>query len=95
MAGGLAVGAHGCLRYTKDAEIVIDLASDNVLAAFRALDSILQRPLVPVTAEHFANAELRRRMTDEKGLQVLPLDRMIAGIGEMNRLPRALALPLS
>lgn len=79
----------------KDAEIVIELASDNVLAAFRALDSTGHRPLVPVTAEHFANAELRRRMIDEKGLQVLPLDRMIAGIGEMNRLPRALALPLS
>lgn len=71
VAGGLAVGAHGYLRYTKDADLVIELSPDNVLAAFKALATIGYAPLVPVTADHIGNAELRQRLIDEKGMQVL------------------------
>jgi hypothetical protein len=41
VAGGLAVGAHGYLRFTKDVDIVIQLIPDNIARAFSALTSRL------------------------------------------------------
>ena len=38
VAGGLAVNAHGYLRFTRDVDLVIQLDPDNVIAAFRALN---------------------------------------------------------
>lgn len=71
VAGGLAVGAHGHLRYTKDADIVADLTSGNIAALFGALATLGYRPLVPVTAAQFGDAVLREAMIREKGMQVL------------------------
>lgn len=50
VAGGLAVNAHGYLRFTRDIDIVFQLARDNILSAFGALEQIGYRPLVPVSA---------------------------------------------
>ena len=36
IAGGLAVNAHGYLRFTKDIDVVIQLIPDNVTRAFAA-----------------------------------------------------------
>jgi hypothetical protein len=36
VAAGLAVGAHGHLRFTKDVDIVIELIPDNIERAFTA-----------------------------------------------------------
>lgn len=71
VAGGLAVSAHGYLRLTKDVDLVIQLAHENVLAAFAALERIGYRPLVPVTAEEFANAAQREDWIRTKGMTVL------------------------
>ncbi len=71
IAGGLAVGAHGHLRYTKDADIVIDLTPGNISALFGALATLGYRPLVPVTAAQFGDALMREEMIREKGMQVL------------------------
>src|SRR2546426_12080264 len=38
VAGGLAVNAHGYLRFTRDVDLVIQLDPDNVIAAFRAME---------------------------------------------------------
>ena len=73
VVGGLAVNAHGYLRFTKDLDLVIELVPGNILAAFGALAPLGYRPIVPVTAEQFADPELRRRMAAEKGMQVLQL----------------------
>lgn len=35
IAGGLAVNAHGYVRFTKDVDIVIALDADNIVDAFR------------------------------------------------------------
>jgi len=51
VAGGLAVNAHGFLRYTKDVDFVVELVSPNILAAWKALTGIGYRPIVPVRAE--------------------------------------------
>lgn len=71
VAGGLAVGAHGYPRMTVDVDLVVQLAGDNIVAAFGALASLGYRPLVPVTAEGFADAAQRGRWIAEKGMQVL------------------------
>jgi hypothetical protein len=71
IAGGLAVNAHGYLRFTKDVDLVVQLVPANAKAAFAALAAIGYRPVVPVTAEQFADAKLRDTWISEKGMQVL------------------------
>jgi hypothetical protein len=71
VAGGLAVAAHGYLRFTKDVDIVIRLIPDNIEKAFAALASLGYRPNVPITKEQFANSALRNSWVRDKGMQVL------------------------
>ena len=71
VAGGLAVGAHGHLRFTKDVDIVIELIPDNIERAFTALTSLGYRPSVPVTMKQFANTSVREGWVRDKGMQVL------------------------
>jgi hypothetical protein len=71
VAGGLAVNAHGYLRYTKDVDLVVQLVPDNIINAFAALASIGYKPLVPITASQFANAEMRNGWIREKNMTVL------------------------
>jgi hypothetical protein len=71
VVGGVAVNAHGYARFTADLDLVVHLGADNVHAAFRALESLGYRPRVPVKAEQFSDKQLRERMIQEKGMQVL------------------------
>lgn len=71
VAGGLAVNAHGFVRLTKDADLVVELDPDNIRAAFLALATLGYRPLVPITADQFADAETRTALIREKGMKVL------------------------
>jgi hypothetical protein len=45
VAGGLAVNAHGYLRFTRDVDLVLQLAPENIASAFGALEGIGYRPL--------------------------------------------------
>jgi hypothetical protein len=71
VAGGLAVNAHGYLRFTKDVDVVVQLVPDNVGRAFAALATLGYRPLVPVTAAQFADPPTREGWVRDKGMQVL------------------------
>lgn len=71
VAEGLAVGAHGYLRFTKDVDIVIQLIPDNIERAFTALTSLGYRPIVPVTMQQFSDRALRETWIRDKGMQVL------------------------
>ncbi len=71
VAGGLAVSAHGYLRFTKDADLVLELTPENIRAAFAALARVGYRPLVPITAEEFGDSALRARLIRDKGMRVL------------------------
>jgi hypothetical protein len=71
VAGGLAVNAHGYLRFTKDMDIVLDLSSGNIKQAFAALGSLGYRPNVPIDAAQFADPGMRARWIEEKNMQVL------------------------
>ncbi|MBI1864600.1 MAG: hypothetical protein HYR98_02505, partial [Nitrospirae bacterium] len=59
VAGGLAVNAHGYLRFTKDADLVVQLMPDNIRRAFAALKTLGYKPLAPVTAQQFADRDTR------------------------------------
>lgn len=73
VAGGMAVNAHGFLRFTKDVDLVLDLSPDNIRRTFDALAGLGYQPRVPITAEQFANANLRQFWIREKNMQVLQL----------------------
>jgi hypothetical protein len=71
IAGGLAVNAHGYIRTTLDVDLVVSLDPANVARAFEALAALGYRPMVPITAAQFADAEMRRGWIREKGMKVL------------------------
>lgn len=71
VAGGLAVNAHGYLRYTKDVDLIVQLVPENIINTFAALASIGYKPLVPITASQFADAEMRNGWVREKNMTVL------------------------
>jgi len=71
VAGGLAVNAHGYVRYTKDLDFVLQLSTENIEKAFSALAVIGYKPNVPVTATQFADPEQRQSWIKNKGMQVL------------------------
>lgn len=73
VAGGLAVNAHGYLRFTKDVDIVLQLDRDNAARAFDSLARLGYRPTVPVNAAQFADATQRERWVREKNMRVLQL----------------------
>jgi hypothetical protein len=71
VAGGIAVNAHGFLRQTKDADLVVQLTPENSKALFAALATLGYRPIVPITSAQFGDAELRETMIREKNMKVL------------------------
>lgn len=71
VAGGFAVNAHGYVRATYDVDLVIQLDSDNIVKSFRALATIGYKPMVPVTAEQFADLRQRQDWIKHKGMVVL------------------------
>ncbi len=73
VAGGLAVNAHGYLRFTNDVDLVIQLVPDNIRRAIEALTALGYRPAIPVSVAHFAEPEHRERWAREKGMQVFQL----------------------
>jgi hypothetical protein len=71
VAGGLAVNAHGYLRFTRDVDVVLQLSPQNILAAFSALAAIGYRPIVPINAADFADPGKRSAWVQQKGMTVL------------------------
>ena len=71
VVGGLAVNAHGFGRLTWDVDLVVRLEPDVIRRAFAALGSLGYAPLVPVTADGFADPAQRQRWIREKGMMVL------------------------
>lgn len=73
VADGLAVNAHGYLRFTKDVDFVLQLEPDNIKRTFAALQELGYQPNVPVTEKQFADPGQRARWIRDKGMQVLQL----------------------
>jgi hypothetical protein len=73
VAGGLAVVAHGYVRFTADVDLIIDLDSANVTRAMAALASLGYRPRAPVGLNEFADPAKRAQWVRDKGLTVFSL----------------------
>lgn len=70
IVGGLAVVAHGLVRFTADIDLVLDPEPASLKRAIAALESLGYRPRAPVDFAEFADAEQRGRWVREKGLTV-------------------------
>ncbi len=71
VVGGIAVIHHGYGRVTQDVDLVIQLERETILRAFQALAAVGYRPAVPITAEQFADRNMRETWKREKGMKVL------------------------
>ncbi len=71
VVGGLAVNAHGYLRFTKDADLAIQLDPANIERAFRALATLGYQPRVPISAAQFSIPAMRESWIRDKGMKVL------------------------
>lgn len=59
------------VRFTHDVDLVIQLAPGNIAPAFAAFASLGYRPMVPVTAEQFADPAQRQQWITNKHMMVL------------------------
>jgi predicted nucleotidyltransferase len=73
VAGGLAVVAHGYLRFTADLDLILDLERGNLIKAVTALKSLGYRPRAPVTLEAFCEEHNRQDWMRDKGMKVFSL----------------------
>jgi len=73
VAGGLAVVAHGYLRFTADIDLFLDMDLKNLQAAIGVFDLFGYRPRAPVAIEEFADPGKREQWVREKGLTVFSL----------------------
>lgn len=70
VAGGIAVNIHGYQRMTADLDLVLQLNTDNIQKAMKALNSLGYKPMLPVTGEQFADTGTRQSWINEKNMQV-------------------------
>jgi len=73
VAGGIAVNIHGYQRLTADLDLVIQLDSDNIKKAMKALNQLGYTPIVPVTTDDFINSDTRKHWIETRNMQVLSL----------------------
>ncbi|MFN0150100.1 MAG: hypothetical protein ACKVU1_05210 [bacterium] len=74
IVGGLAVVAHGHLRFTADVDLVLDLDEANLLRATGAFATLGYRPRAPVDLREFCSAERRTEWARDKGMTVFSLN---------------------
>lgn len=73
VVGGLAVIAHGHARLTTHVDVVLNMESDNLLRAVRALTAAGYSPRAPVDPEGLANKEIRTGWVETKHMTVLSM----------------------
>lgn len=73
IVGGLAVAAHGFVRFTADLDLVLDPEAESLGRAIRALSELGYTPRAPVPFSDFQSADKRREWVRDKGLTVFSL----------------------
>ncbi len=73
VVGGLAVVAHGYLRFTAGIDLFIDPESVNLAKAVDVFTELGFKPRAPVEMKNFINAETRESWVREKNLKVFSL----------------------
>ena len=57
LAGGLAVVAHGYLRFTADIDIILGMDEDNLMKAVKTFNTLGYKPRAPVELKDFTDPE--------------------------------------
>jgi len=73
IVGGVAVVAHGFVRFTAGLDLVLDPNASALERAVRALAGLGYRPRAPVPIEQFADAARRAEWVSQEGLTVFSL----------------------
>lgn len=73
IVGGLAVVAHGYVRFTADIDLVLGMEKQNLADAVVALKTLNYRPRAPVDFEQFIEPQSRKQWIDQKGMTVFSL----------------------
>ncbi len=73
VVGGLAVVAHGYVRFTADVDLLIGLESANVKNAIHVFKAMGYKPRAPVPIEDLADSAKRQLWAREKALTVFSL----------------------
>ena len=73
IVGGLAVVAHGYVRFTADVDLMLSPDPTNLRLAVTAMKRLGYRPRAPVDMDEFVDPSARRRWAEEKGMIVFSL----------------------
>ena len=73
IADGLAVVAHGYVRFTADVDLILDLAPENLARAIEVFERLRYRPRAPVPLSSFLDPAARASWAREKGMAVFSL----------------------
>lgn len=73
VVGGLAVNAHGYVRFTADVDLILALEESNLTKALAVLKALDYRPRAPVPIEEFAISAKRKEWQEAKGLKAFAL----------------------
>ncbi len=73
VVGGVAVNLHGYQRFTKDIDLVIELAPERAVKILEALSALGYRPNVPVKLSDFADPAIREGWIRDKGMMVFQM----------------------
>src|SRR3989338_7939169 len=69
VVGGWAVNLHGYDRITGDLDIILLLDDENLKKFLKVVNKLGLRPRLPVKADDFANAQLRREWIKHKNMK--------------------------
>jgi hypothetical protein len=73
IVGGLAVVAHGYLRFTADMDLLLAVDRENLTRAVAALKELDFRPRAPVVFEQFIDPAMRQQWAAQKNMKVFSL----------------------
>ncbi len=73
IVGGLAVVAHGYLRFTADVDLLLSVDPDNLKRTVGALKTLGYRPRAPVDFDDFVDRSNRQKWAQEKNMTVFSL----------------------
>src|SRR5881296_1460102 len=73
IVGGLAVVAHGYLRFTADVDLLLSVEPENLKRAVEALKTLGYRPRAPVDFDDFVDRSKRQQWAQEKNMTVFSL----------------------
>ena len=73
VVGGLAVVAHGVVRFTADIDLVLDPDSESLQRAIAALSTLGYRPRAPVDFDDLADPVKRADWVTQKNMTVFSL----------------------